>query len=71
MILLFKELPLHLWVPRPCDMHLIYGWLLDYQLTSSEGSLARVILSGLNWGTRTHVSGTLLKKIPCLERRLL
>ena len=56
MILLFKELPLHLWMPRSSDMQLIRDWLLDYQLTSSESNLARVILGGLNWGSRTHVS---------------
>lgn len=54
-ILLFKELPLHLWIPTSHDMHVISKWLVDSPLTSSENLLARNILSGLNWGTKSEV----------------
>jgi len=54
-VLLFKELPLHLWVPEPCDLRLVHTWLVAESLMSFENRLARVILSGLNWGTISEV----------------
>ena len=55
-ILLFKELPLHLWLPESHDMHVIHNMLTECPLSSCENLLARVILSGLNWGTKSEVS---------------
>ncbi len=54
-IQLFKRLSLHLWVPRPRDLELIHGWLLEYPLNSSENTLGRNILAALNWGTKAKV----------------
>ena len=54
-ILLFKELPLHLWLPESHDMHVIQNMLMEHPLSSCENLLARVILSGLNWGTKSEV----------------
>ena len=54
-ILLFKQLSLHLWVPESHDIQLVFEWLIDYPLNSNENLLARVILGGLNWGTKSEV----------------
>ena len=55
-ILLFKELPLHLWLLESHDLHVIRNMLTEHPLGSFENFLARVILSGLNWGTKSEVS---------------
>ena len=54
-ILLFKELPLHLWIPTSHDLSVVSAWLINSPLTSPESLLARNILSGLNWGTKSEV----------------
>ena len=36
-------------------MHVIHNWLTEHPLNSCENLLARVILSGLNWGTKSEV----------------
>ena len=36
-------------------MHVIHNMLTEYPLSSCENMLARVILSGLNWGTKSEV----------------
>ena len=60
-ILLFKELPLNLWVPESRDMHLIHHWLVELPLLSHESKLAKVILSGLNWGIKSEVGGSIIQ----------
>ncbi|XP_026067016.1 ectopic P granules protein 5 homolog isoform X2 [Carassius auratus] len=47
---LFKELPLHLWMPARAEVGLIRDWLLNFSLTAVENRLACIILEGLNWG---------------------
>ncbi|XP_051748623.1 ectopic P granules protein 5 homolog [Ctenopharyngodon idella] len=47
---LFKELPLHLWMPAQAEVGLIRDWLLNFSLTAVENRLACIILEGLNWG---------------------
>ncbi|XP_077087479.1 ectopic P granules protein 5 homolog isoform X2 [Siphateles boraxobius] len=47
---LFKELPLHLWMPAQAEVGLIRDWLLNFSLSAVENRLACIILEGLNWG---------------------
>ncbi|XP_056314223.1 ectopic P granules protein 5 homolog [Danio aesculapii] len=47
---LFKELPLHLWMPAQEEVGLIRDWLMNFSLTAVENRLACIILEGLNWG---------------------
>uniref|UniRef100_A0A8C2FK11 Ectopic P-granules autophagy protein 5 homolog (C. elegans) n=1 Tax=Cyprinus carpio TaxID=7962 RepID=A0A8C2FK11_CYPCA len=47
---LFKELPVHLWMPAQAEVGLIRDWLLNFSLTAVENRLACIILEGLNWG---------------------
>lgn len=65
-ILLFKELPLHLWLPESHDMHVIHNMLMEFPLSSCENLLARVILSGLNWGTKSEVCKLWMKSTECI-----
>ena len=64
-VLLFKELPLYLWVPESCDLQMVRHWLVNEPLTSFENRLARVILSGLNWGTKSEVRGVIQYVLWC------
>ena len=52
-ILLFKELPLHLWIPTQEDISVVRSWLISSSLSSHEHVLAKVIISGLNWGVKS------------------
>lgn len=47
---LFTELKIGLWVPQQQDVTILFTWLHQYPLTSSESHLARLILTHLNWG---------------------
>ncbi|XP_020300063.1 ectopic P granules protein 5 homolog isoform X2 [Pseudomyrmex gracilis] len=47
---LFTELKIGLWVPQQQDVTILFNWLHQYPLTSSESHLARLILTHLNWG---------------------
>ncbi|XP_075232112.1 ectopic P-granules autophagy protein 5 isoform X2 [Lycorma delicatula] len=47
---LMKELPVFAWRPNEKDLTVLADWLLYYPLNSSENSLARYLLSHLNWG---------------------
>ncbi|XP_073696062.1 ectopic P granules protein 5 homolog [Garra rufa] len=51
---LFKELPLHLWMPAQVEVGLIRDWLLNFSLTAVENRLACIILEGLNWGFQSN-----------------
>ncbi|XP_019856281.1 PREDICTED: ectopic P granules protein 5 homolog [Amphimedon queenslandica] len=51
-ILLFKELPLQLWLPSVHDITLVREWLVSSTLTSPQHLIAKVIISGLNWGVK-------------------
>ncbi|KAG1968633.1 ectopic P granules protein 5 homolog isoform X1 [Pimephales promelas] len=55
---LFKELPLHLWMPAQAEVGLIRDWLLNFSLSAVENRLACIILEGLNWGF--HPNGCLI-----------
>ncbi|XP_051514293.1 ectopic P granules protein 5 homolog [Myxocyprinus asiaticus] len=46
----FKELPLHLWMPSQAEFGLIRDWLLNFSLIDVENRLACIILESLNWG---------------------
>nr|CAD7586275.1 unnamed protein product [Timema genevievae] len=46
---LFKELPLKLWAPTSSDMSILSHWLLQSPLSSSESTLARLIISSMDW----------------------
>lgn len=49
---MFKELPLHLWSPTEHDMSLVKDWLLSCPLQSPQHLVAKIIISGLNWGVK-------------------
>ncbi|XP_078589485.1 ectopic P granules protein 5 homolog [Branchiostoma floridae x Branchiostoma japonicum] len=51
---LYKEMPLHLWLPQSPDMVLLETWLLQSELQSPEHRLARLIAAQLNWGTNAQ-----------------
>ncbi|XP_078670454.1 ectopic P granules protein 5 homolog isoform X2 [Branchiostoma floridae x Branchiostoma belcheri] len=51
---LYKDLPLHLWLPQAPDMVLLEKWLLQTELQSPEHRLARLIAARLNWGTNAQ-----------------
>ncbi|KAI7812682.1 putative ectopic P granules protein 5-like protein [Triplophysa rosa] len=53
---LFKELPLHMWMPAEAEVGLIRDWLLNFSLTAVENRLACIILEGLNWGFQPNGS---------------
>jgi len=44
-----------MWTPLEDDIEIIRDWLISFPLSSSENSLAMLILSNLNWGTRNEV----------------
>ncbi|XP_051954087.1 ectopic P granules protein 5 homolog [Xyrauchen texanus] len=56
---LFKELPLHLWMPSQAEFGLIRDWLLNFSLIDVENRLACIILESLNWGF--HQNGVLVQ----------
>ncbi|XP_014679500.1 PREDICTED: ectopic P granules protein 5 homolog [Priapulus caudatus] len=47
---LFHEIPLSLWQPTVDDVQLVRDWLLKGELASAESQLARLLLTGMNWG---------------------
>lgn len=49
---MFKELPLHLWLPTEHDTSLIKHWLVSTPLQSPQHLLSKIIISGLNWGVK-------------------
>ncbi|CAH1257809.1 EPG5 [Branchiostoma lanceolatum] len=51
---LYKEMPLHLWLPQSPDMVLLETWLLQSELHTPEHRLARLIAAQLNWGTNAQ-----------------
>ncbi|XP_044731405.1 ectopic P granules protein 5 homolog [Chrysoperla carnea] len=51
---LFKELPLHLWVPTEEDFQLLAQELTNRPIISFENNLVRFILAHLNWDFREN-----------------
>ncbi|XP_047133521.1 ectopic P granules protein 5 homolog isoform X1 [Hydra vulgaris] len=47
---IFHSLHLYLWFPQITDFDIIRTWLLDSPITSTESKVARILLSGINYG---------------------
>ncbi|CAH1788011.1 unnamed protein product [Owenia fusiformis] len=46
---LFKELPIHLWLPTDADIAIVKNWLLNEPLTSPQHQLSRLLVGKMNW----------------------
>ncbi|XP_017477815.1 PREDICTED: ectopic P granules protein 5 homolog isoform X2 [Rhagoletis zephyria] len=47
---LIKSLPLENWKPGMDSFEILSNWLLHFDYTSQENTLARIVISHLNWG---------------------
>lgn len=67
---LFQEMPASIWSPQDPDMLLLRQWLLNFDLTTTENQLARLVLERMNWDVFSEVRKIVLcistVKIACL-----